>query len=177
MCFFFCVICVVRDEKRCLLRVLSLLGNIKLRRHDIDTSWPLSVHRESYRHSVNFTPVKTNNSFYLISQTPPLRSIKLLWKTTPTLIHVLYELSGSGEFLSSYFPCCFSFYAELRLVVFGCASPVCTILGLQEHQQCTDAAPMQECCKHTGEAAGRKVGVKKKRQLVAMLHWRYWPYL
>ncbi|XP_042361169.1 GTPase IMAP family member 9 [Plectropomus leopardus] len=52
--------------------------------------------------------------------------------------------------------------AELRLVVLGRTgagkrSAVCTILGLQDHDQGTDDA--EECSKHSGEAAGRKLVV------------------
>ncbi|XP_054464081.1 GTPase IMAP family member 9 [Anoplopoma fimbria] len=54
--------------------------------------------------------------------------------------------------------------AELRLVVLGRTgagkrSAVSTILGLQESQQDADAAVIQECSKHRGEAAGRQVVV------------------
>lgn len=42
----------------------------------------------------------------------------------------------------------------------GRTSTVCTILGLQDLQQGTDAAPGEECSKHTAEVAGRKVGMK-----------------
>uniref|UniRef100_A0A3Q3LDV7 Si:dkeyp-69e1.8 n=1 Tax=Mastacembelus armatus TaxID=205130 RepID=A0A3Q3LDV7_9TELE len=54
--------------------------------------------------------------------------------------------------------------AELRLVVLGRPgagkrSAVCTILGLQDTEQGTDAPGPQECSKHRGEAAGRQVVV------------------
>ncbi|XP_070837307.1 GTPase IMAP family member 9 [Chaetodon trifascialis] len=54
--------------------------------------------------------------------------------------------------------------SELRLVVLGHTGPgqrsaVCTILGLQDPQQDADAAIIQECSKHRGEAAGRQVVV------------------
>nr|XP_046270409.1 GTPase IMAP family member 9 isoform X2 [Scatophagus argus] len=57
-----------------------------------------------------------------------------------------------------------AFQSELRLVVLGRAgagkrSAVCTILGLQDCQQGTDTALIQECSKHKGEAAGRQVVV------------------
>ncbi|KAL7378347.1 hypothetical protein ABVT39_012151 [Epinephelus coioides] len=53
-------------------------------------------------------------------------------------------------------------HSELRLVVLGRTgagkrSTVCTILGLQDHEQGTDVT--QECSKHRGEAAGRQVVV------------------
>lgn len=53
---------------------------------------------------------------------------------------------------------------ELRLVLLGRTearkrSAVCTILGLQDCEQGTDAADVQECNKHRGEAAGRQVVV------------------
>ncbi|KAM9345970.1 GTPase IMAP family member 9 [Symphorus nematophorus] len=52
--------------------------------------------------------------------------------------------------------------SELRLVVLGRTgggkrSAVCAILDLQDCQQGTDAAVIQECSKHRGEAAGRQV--------------------
>lgn len=51
---------------------------------------------------------------------------------------------------------------ELRLVVLGEAatgktSAVCTILGLQDSQQDSGDVRIQECTKHAGDAAGRKV--------------------
>ncbi|XP_031176923.1 GTPase IMAP family member 7 isoform X3 [Sander lucioperca] len=54
--------------------------------------------------------------------------------------------------------------SELRLVVLGRAgagkgSAVQTILGLQDSQPGTEAAGIQECSKHRGEAAGRQVVV------------------
>ncbi|XP_018554222.1 GTPase IMAP family member 7 isoform X1 [Lates calcarifer] len=54
--------------------------------------------------------------------------------------------------------------AELRLVVLGRPgagkrSAVSTILGLEDSEQGTNAAATQECSKHRGEVAGRKVVV------------------
>ncbi|XP_034750480.1 GTPase IMAP family member 7 [Etheostoma cragini] len=54
--------------------------------------------------------------------------------------------------------------SELRLVVLGRAgagkrSVVQTILGLQDSEPGTEAAVVQECSKHRGEAAGRQVVV------------------
>ncbi|XP_044187567.1 GTPase IMAP family member 9 [Thunnus albacares] len=58
----------------------------------------------------------------------------------------------------------FDSQSELRLVVLGRAgagtrSAVCTILGLQDSEQGTDAPVTPECSKHRGEAAGRQVVV------------------
>ena len=46
----------------------------------------------------------------------------------------------------------------------GKRSAAGTILDLQDSQQGTDAAVIQECSKQRGEAAGRQVGVKKQSE-------------
>ncbi|MED6247849.1 hypothetical protein ATANTOWER_019255 [Ataeniobius toweri] len=54
--------------------------------------------------------------------------------------------------------------SELRLVVLGPIkaenrTAVCSILGLEDNQQGTDAQEVQECTRHRGQAAGRQVVV------------------
>lgn len=48
----------------------------------------------------------------------------------------------------------------------GKRSAVCTILGLQDSQQDTEAALLRECSKHRGEAAGRPVGMKHTQTVI-----------